>query len=76
MTSPASDKSLWELIWDYDPNGLVAVDRDLLIRVVNPAFCDMVGAMRQGTARTPHWLGVRQHRRLQTRLECLRADPQ
>lgn len=34
-------KSLWELLWDYDPNALVAVDEGLIIRVVNPAFCDM-----------------------------------
>ncbi len=34
-------KSLWELLWDYDPNGLVAVDRDLVVQVVNPAFCRM-----------------------------------
>lgn len=32
-------KSLWELLWDYDPNGLVAVDKEMKIRVVNPAFC-------------------------------------
>lgn len=36
-------KSLWELLWDFDPNGLVAVDRDLIIRIVNPAFCRMFG---------------------------------
>ncbi len=34
-------KSLWELLWDYDPNGLLAVDADMKIRVVNPAFCRM-----------------------------------
>ncbi|HYG98190.1 MAG TPA: PAS domain-containing protein [Terriglobales bacterium] len=32
-------KTLWELLWDYDPNGLIAVDREMKIRVVNPAFC-------------------------------------
>ncbi len=36
-------KSLWELLWDYDPNGLVAVDEGHIIRVVNPAFCGMFG---------------------------------
>lgn len=35
------DKTLWELLWDYDPNGLVALDREMRIRVVNPAFCRM-----------------------------------
>lgn len=34
-------KSLWELLWDYDPNGLVVVDQDLNVRLVNPAFCRM-----------------------------------
>lgn len=34
-------KSLWELLWDYDPNGLVVVDADMNIQVVNPAFCRM-----------------------------------
>ncbi len=34
-------KTLWELLWDYDPNGLVAVDPEMKIQVVNPAFCGM-----------------------------------
>ncbi len=34
-------KTLWELLWDYDPNGLVAVDPEMVIQVVNPAFCRM-----------------------------------
>lgn len=33
------EKSLWELLWDYDPNGLIVVDQQLRIRLVNPAFC-------------------------------------
>lgn len=37
------EKSLWELLWEYDPNGLIAVDTDLKIRIVNPAFCKMLG---------------------------------
>jgi len=32
-------KTLWELLWDYDPNGLLVVDADMNIRVVNTAFC-------------------------------------
>lgn len=32
---------LWKLLWDYDPNGLLVVDPDLYIRLVNPAFCRM-----------------------------------
>jgi PAS domain S-box-containing protein len=34
-------KSLWELLWNYDPNGLIVVDRDLIVRVVNPALCSL-----------------------------------
>jgi PAS domain-containing protein len=39
LNSP--EKSLWELLWDYDPNGLVALDASMRIQVVNPAFCRM-----------------------------------
>ncbi len=35
-----SSATLWRTLWDYDPNGLVAVDLDLKIAVVNPAFCE------------------------------------
>jgi hypothetical protein len=35
------EKSLWELLWDYDPNGLVALDGSMRIQLVNPAFCKM-----------------------------------
>lgn len=34
-------KTLWELLWDYDPNGLVVVDRAMKVTLVNPAFCEM-----------------------------------
>jgi PAS domain-containing protein len=36
-----NEKTLWELLWDYDPNGLVAVGPDMNVRVVNEAFCRM-----------------------------------
>lgn len=36
-----SEKGLWELLWDYDPNGLIVFDADFKIQVVNPAFCAM-----------------------------------
>ena len=36
-------KSLWELLWDYDPNGLVVVNQQMKIEVVNPAFCRFFG---------------------------------
>ncbi len=32
---------LWQLLWEYDPNGLIVVDSDLMIKVVNPAFCQL-----------------------------------
>ncbi|MCC7446942.1 MAG: PAS domain-containing protein [Anaerolineae bacterium] len=41
MTPDTLRKSLWELLWDFDPNGLIVVDRDMKIVVVNPAFCRM-----------------------------------
>jgi transcriptional regulator of aromatic amino acid metabolism len=37
----SENKTLWELLWDYDPNGLLVVDTALLVRVVNPALCRM-----------------------------------
>ncbi len=37
----SSGKSVWELLWDYDPNGLVVVDRQLKIQIANSAFCEM-----------------------------------
>jgi PAS domain S-box-containing protein len=39
MDSPGN--TLWKLLWDYDPNGLVVVDREMRITLVNPAFCEM-----------------------------------
>ena len=34
-------KTLWELLWDYDPNGLLVVDTDLKITLVNSALSAM-----------------------------------
>ncbi len=36
-----TQKTMWELLWDYDPNGLLVVDTDLKITVVNQALCAM-----------------------------------
>ena len=33
---------LWKLLWDYDPNGLIVLDLDMNVRLVNPAFCRMM----------------------------------
>ncbi|SDC06131.1 PAS domain S-box protein [Geotoga petraea] len=34
-------KNVWELIMDYDPNGIMAVDEDFTIKLVNPSFAKM-----------------------------------
>lgn len=33
--------TIWKLLWEADPNGLIVVDPDLYIKLVNPAFCAM-----------------------------------
>ncbi len=42
-----SKKTLWELLWDYDPNGLMVIDLEFKIRVVNQSFCAMFGRRAQ-----------------------------
>ncbi|MBO9998709.1 MAG: PAS domain-containing protein [Cyanobacteria bacterium SID2] len=34
---------IWQLLWEYDPSGLIAVNSNLNIELVNPAFCKMFG---------------------------------
>ena len=41
MTMSNDHNHLWKLLWEYDPNGLIAVDPDMYVRLVNPAFCRM-----------------------------------
>lgn len=41
MSIQTHHKTLWELLWDYDPNGLIVVDTAMNIRLANPAFCKM-----------------------------------
>lgn len=36
-------KTLWELLWDYDPNGLLVVNAEMQIQVVNQSLCRMFG---------------------------------
>ena len=48
-----SGKSLWELLWDYDPNGLIVVDAQMHIQVVNPAFCKMFGVTADDVISAP-----------------------
>jgi hypothetical protein len=33
------NSSLWQKLWEFDPNILVVMDPSMLIRVVNPSFC-------------------------------------
>ena len=42
------NKTLWELLWDYDPNGLLVVDANMVIHVVNPALCAMFKTTSEG----------------------------
>ncbi len=32
------NKNVWEIIWDYDPNGLIVIDEKYEIQLINPAF--------------------------------------
>lgn len=41
MEKHENDNKLWELLWEYDPNGLLVVDLEMRIRLVNPALCSM-----------------------------------
>lgn len=41
MTISNDHNHLWKLLWEYEPNGLIAVDPDMYVRLVNPAFCKM-----------------------------------
>jgi PAS domain S-box-containing protein len=41
MAMSTDHNHLWKLLWEYDPNGLIAVDSDMYVRLVNPAFCRM-----------------------------------
>jgi PAS domain S-box-containing protein len=33
--------TLWKVLWDHDPNGLLVLDEQLHIKLVNRAFCRM-----------------------------------
>ena len=41
MENKEEEQTLWKLLWEYDPNGLLVVDLEMRIRLVNPAFCYM-----------------------------------
>jgi PAS domain S-box-containing protein len=37
-----TNTTLWEQLWDHDPNGLLVLDEQLQIIIVNPALCRML----------------------------------
>jgi len=41
MPEVDATSKLWKLLWDKDPNGLLVLDADLRVLLVNPAFCRM-----------------------------------
>lgn len=43
----SNENNLWKLLWEYDPNGLIAVDKEMAITLVNPAFCKMFNVEQQ-----------------------------
>jgi PAS domain-containing protein len=44
---------LWPLLWEYDPNGLIVVDANLYIKLVNPTFCRMFKVRSQDIVGEP-----------------------
>lgn len=36
-----SQTNLYKLLWEYDPNALIAIDSELIIKLVNPSFCQL-----------------------------------
>jgi len=44
---------LWQLLWEYDPNGLIVVDANFHIKLVNPAFCRMFKVRSQDVVGEP-----------------------
>lgn len=52
MANP-EPKSLWQLLWEYTPNGLIVVDADMYVKLANPAFCRMFGLQHEAIAEQP-----------------------
>jgi len=34
------NKNIWETLWDYTPNGLLVINENYEIQIINPAFVD------------------------------------
>jgi len=51
--------ALWKQLWDYDPNGLLVLDEQLQIIIVNPAMCRMLRTAAAALIGRPgkEWLG-------------------
>lgn len=45
--SENEERNLWKLLWEYDPNGLIVVDTNLNIKLVNSSFCQMFQVVRE-----------------------------
>ncbi|MGD1809039.1 PAS domain-containing protein [Dapis sp. BLCC M126] len=48
-----NEKNIWQIIWEYDPNGLIVVDTQMNITLVNPAFCKMFNVNQDETIGKP-----------------------
>lgn len=44
---------LSDLLWEHDPNGLLVVDRRLVVHMVNPAFCALFRTNRAAALGKP-----------------------
>jgi PAS domain-containing protein len=53
MAEVDAKSSLWKVLWDYDPNGLLVLDETLTIRLVNPALCRMLRSEPAGLIGRP-----------------------
>ncbi len=49
----SNEKNIWQIIWEYDPNGLIVVDTHMNIILVNPAFCKMFNVNQNETIGKP-----------------------
>ncbi len=48
-----NEKNIWQIIGEYDPNGLIVVDTQMNITLVNPAFCKMFNVNQDETIGKP-----------------------
>jgi PAS domain-containing protein len=53
MPEVDSKSTLWKLLWDHDPNGLLVLDGKLRIILVNPALSRMLNADPAGLVGRP-----------------------